>query len=369
MIQTLTPTSTQTLQHLAVVKLGRYNLAGGVGRVLGNLTRHWQTQLTLSEASFRKLELPLLRNLPLGLHTKGNVQVVLFPQLTGASALRFSKLPSVVIVHDVGIADFPEDNAERPWLDQRLVKQSFRDLRFASHIVTVSEFSKTRLLEHLPALKNRVTAIPNGVDDLFLRYNSSKEQARSKLEQALSKKLQAPLLLYVGSEIKRKNLPLLLETLRDLKQRYPKAQLIKIGKPGHPRWREHTLAHLDGLELGKDILFLENASDELLCAAYRAADVFVSASLYEGFGLPALEAMAVGTPVVVSDTSAFPEVLSQVGKVVAPTRAAYVTALYEVLKNPVEAEALRQHARSFSWSHAAARYLEVLGRVLAESRQ
>lgn len=363
MIQTLTQPKTQTLQRLAVVNLGHYTSSGGVGRVLGNLTRHWQTRLTLSEASFRNVALPILRNIPLGLQAPTNAQVVLFPQLTGASALRFSKLPSVVIVHDVGIVDFPEDNRERAWLDKTLVQQSFRDLRFASHVITVSEFSKARLLEHLPVLKNRVTAIPNGVDDIFLRCVLTKEEARVKLEQALSTPLQTPLLLYVGSEIKRKNIALLLEVLRDLKQSYPNAQLLKVGKPGQPRWREHTLAHLRGLEPGKDILFLDDASDELLCAAYRAANVFVSTSLYEGFGLPALEAMACATPVVVSSTSAFPEVVPHT-QTVTPTREAFRAALRETLRMPVNPEALQQHARTFSWTHSAAQYLRVLENVL-----
>src|SRR5207249_8318392 len=118
-----------------------------------------------------------------------------------------------------------------------------------------------------------------------------------------------PLLIYVGSEIPRKNMALLLRVFRQVKNRHPAARLLKVGGAGHPRWRAATL-RLAGelnLQIGEDLLILDRIDDALLADAYRAADVFVSASLYEGFGLPALEALALGTPVVVTDCGAFPE--------------------------------------------------------------
>lgn len=355
------------IPKVAVVNLNQYSPHGGVGRVLNSLLPYWQSQLEVSKASLSHVPLPLLRNVPVGVHTEPGSQLVLFPQLTGALALRrFQALPSLVIVHDVGIVDFPADGDKRDPIGAFLVEQSFYALKRASHVVTVSNFSKGRLLAHLPDLSGRVTAIPNGVDDTFLAFSQTKVEARRWLEGRLSTIFEGPLLIYVGSEIKRKNLSFLLDVLKQLKTAHPRLRLLKVGGPGHERWREATLEKMRqrGLRTTEDVVFLEGLSDAELAAAYRAADVFVSASLYEGFGLPALEAMAVGTSVVVANTSAFPEVVGSCGCAIAPEVNTFVSAVDETLEKPYSEGALKARARHFSWQTSAQQYLQVIAALI-----
>lgn len=347
---------------LAVVGVSQYRPQSGVGRVLHSLLGHWRGSLKLEEAHFISSPLPLLRNLPRGVRAPTSTSLVLLPQLTGAEALRRTGgLPSLVIVHDVGVMDFPGDREGRSRLSHTLVRRSFRGLARASHIVTVSEFSRTRLLHHTPALQDKVTAIPSGVEDTFLGYTHAREAARQRAEALCGGLLGAPLLVYVGSEIKRKNIPLLLETFCRVRARYPQAQLLKVGGAGGEGWRRATLEllHTYHLSPGREVILLEGVGDAQLADLYRAADVFLSASLYEGFGLPALEAMAVGTPAVVTDRASFPEITQGAGWAVAPRAEALAQGVFEALgaRNETKNKAW---AQQFGWAAAAARYLDLM---------
>jgi len=113
------------------------------------------------------------------------------------------------------------------------------------------------------------------------------------------------------------------------------------------------------------VLLAEAVSDARLADFYGAADVFVSASLYEGFGLPALEAMAVGTPAVVTDRGSFPEITRGAGRAAPPKAASLAGAVFAALEDRGEARN-RAWARHFTWERTAARYLELM-HTLAET--
>ncbi len=353
--------------ELGVLNLNAYSAKGGIGRVLFSLLEHWGDRVHQREAHFVALPLPLLRNFPVATDPK-NSEVILLPQLTGAEALaRTGSVPSLAIVHDVGIADFPDDRSGRSWLSQRKVMRSFYGLKHADKLVCVSHFCRERLEHHLPEVASKTQVIPNGVDDMFIQADNSQDaraRAKQRLEATLQAPLRAPLLVYVGSEIKRKNMPLLLESLAALQQTHPDAQLLKVGRAGGERWREATLDSMQacGLQVRQDVHILEDINDALLIDAYLAADVFVTPSLYEGFGLPALEAMAVGTPVVVSNQGALPEVVADAGWVVEPARDAFVHAIQAALEQGRDryAAAAKAHVAQFRWQDVADKYLEVL---------
>jgi len=353
---------------LAVVGLSEYGAQSGVGRTLHSLLEHWRGALEVRGAHLVRPPLPLLRAFPTAVRAPAGSSLVLLPQLTNAQALRRTGgLPSLAIVHDVGIMDFPGDREGRSALAHALVRRSFQGLRHASHIVTVSEFSRERLLHHAPGLRAKVTAIPSGVSETFLSYARSQGAARREIGKALGGELGSPLLLYVGSEIGRKNLSLLLDTFCRVRARFPKAHLLKVGGAGGEGWRKRTLELLRarGLCLGRDVLLAEAVSDARLADFYGAADVFVSASLYEGFGLPALEAMAVGTPAVVTDRGSFPEITRGAGRAAPPKAASLAGAVFAALEDRGEARN-RAWARHFTWERTAARYLELM-HTLAET--
>ena len=351
---------------VAVPELSTYRARSGIGRVLHSLQAHWRGQIDLVDAAFEARKLPILRNFPFGLRTSADADLVLLPRLTGAQALCNTRgIPSVVIVHDVGIVDYPGDRQEMNLLTYRAILQSFRGLRYASHIVVVSNFSRDRLLQYLPSLSERVTVVPNGVDPIFLNHSRTQNGSRKRLEQLVRRSLGRPLLLNVGSEIPRKNMELLLGVFKRIKEQHRNAQLLKLGEAGHLRWRTCTMrtATSLGLRIDEDVLFLEHVDDTTLADAYRAADVFISTSLYEGFGLPALEAMAMGTPVVVTNQGAFPEIVGQAGWVVEPELGRFTQAVHDAFIGLQREEQIRKgrsHAAKFTWQSAAEKYLEVM---------
>jgi glycosyltransferase involved in cell wall biosynthesis len=350
----------------AVVGLESCQAATGIGRVFHSLSDHWGARVRLVDAPIAAPRLPIAHNFPSGVRVPAGADIVLLPRLTGAAALRDTQgIPSLAIVHDIGVVDFPGDREGMDWLTYQSIRQSFYGLRYASRIATDSQFTRRRLIERLPEIAERVMVIPAGVGNYFLEYDRPRAKARQALEAFVKRSLGSPLIIYVGSEIPRKNIPLLLRVFRQVKEHHPAAQLLKVGGAGHPRWRAATL-RLAGklrLQIGEDLLILDQIDDALLADAYRAADVFVSASLYEGFGLTALEALALGTPVVVTNRGAFPEVVADAGRVVAPELAPMACAIDAALANPLpELWAIRSKKRAagFSWSRAAEQYVEIM---------
>lgn len=378
----------------AVPELDTYHPHSGIGRVLHNLALSWGGQVQLARARFEATPLPLLRNVPYRVRGSAGADLVFLPKMTGAGALRDTRgIPSVVIVHDIGIVDYPPDRAAMSWPAVQAVLYSFRGLRHASRIIAVSEFTRSRLVHHLPQVAPRIEVIPNTIAPPFLSFGATKSEARamlaiaggannggantgnlrSSIPGALDGVVSAePLLLFVGSETPRKNIPLMFDVFRAIKDRHPQAQLLKVGLPGGRLWREKTLdlARSRGLQIGRDVHLLQEVSDAILAAAYRAADVFVSTSLYEGYGLPAAEALATGTPVVVTNRGAFPETVGRAGRVAEPEVNAFVRAVDEALGSPTVTERDREGEalpRTMSVSAAAARYLEVFEGVVRTS--
>jgi len=361
----------------AVPELGSYHPHSGIGRVLHNLSLHWNGHVRLAPARFEALPVPLLRNAPYRVRGSAEADLVFLPKMTGAGALRDSRgIPSVVTVHDIGIVDYPPDREAMSWPAVQAVLFSFRGLRHASCIVAVSEFTRRRLAHHLPEVAPRIEVIPNTVAPAFLSYPASKGEARAVLAATagVPKHVASadPLLLYVGSETPRKNIPLLLEVFRAIKDCHPRARLLKVGLAGGRVWREKTLglARSMGFQVGRDILILQDVGDTSLAAAYRAADVLVSTSLYEGYGLPAAEALAMGTPVVVTNRGAFPETAGRAGRVAEPEITAFVGAVHEALSGAPVPEPARQgevSSETLSAGAAADRYREVFEQVVRTS--
>ncbi|RIH83170.1 glycosyltransferase family 4 protein [Calidithermus roseus] len=354
---------------LAVPNLETYSPQSGIGRVLSSLRAGWGERVRVVGAAYRSLPLPLLRTRPIGVRLEQPADLVLLPQLTGAEALRDTGgLPGAVIVHDIGVVDFPGDRGTLGWWGHKSVEASFYGLRWASRVIAVSEFTRRRLLRHLPQLEGRVEVVLNGVDPAFLEPGPTPEQARERLSEYLGRELKGPLVLYVGTELPRKNVGLLLRAFARARQDFPGAVLLKVGGAGGPRWREQTQAVLRELALreGQDVLFLQNVDDALLRLAYCAADAVALPSLYEGFGLPALEALACGTQVLVTDCAALPEVVGKVGVVVEPRLEAFAGALGRLLATPPTQEwrqAARDHARRLTWPSRAEAYLDIIRRM------
>jgi glycosyltransferase involved in cell wall biosynthesis len=350
---------------IAIPNLGGYTPTTGIGRVIRSLCDCWGDRVRVVPAQFRATNLPILRNNPHTVSAPENTDLVLLPQLTGAQALRNSAgKPSLAIVHDVGIVDFRGDSEDLDWITSWTIRRSLKGLRFADRIITDSDFTKQRLVAHLPDVADRVTTIHCGISDIFRNFGSTTERSRAILESQIGSQLGDPVLIYVGTEQPRKNIRTLLEAFKKVQAFFPSAQLLKVGAAGKAAWRAQTLrsAHELDIRPGEDLIILEGIDDQLLANAYRAANVFISASLYEGFGLPALEALAVGTPAVVTNQGSFPELVNGLGWVVDADPRDLANAVLSELRNPAPIDNLhdlerREHIPS--WLSASRKYLEV----------
>ncbi|MFN3762132.1 MAG: glycosyltransferase family 4 protein, partial [Anaerolineae bacterium] len=221
--------------------------------------------------------------------------------------------------------------------------------------IAVSEATRQDLLRCFRVPADRVAVIPEAADPAFC--------PRPPAEiDALRRKYALPesFVLYVGSNKPHKNLTRLMEAWAQITEYGIRNTLILAG-PWDPRYPEpRLLAERLGLQ---NICWLGPVPDEDLPALYSAATLFVFPSLYEGFGLPVLEAMACGAPVVCSDTSSLPEVAGDAALRVDPTDVrALAAAITELLTNPARRVEMKerglQQAARFSWKHTAVLTLE-----------
>jgi glycosyltransferase involved in cell wall biosynthesis len=238
-----------------------------------------------------------------------------------------------------------------------------RFLNAADGVITISESARSDLLRNYAIEAEKVRVIYGGVSPDF-RAAMPDEQARVRAKYGLPHHY----MLTVGTIEPRKNLSLLLEAYRSLPDRRRDIYLVIVGRRG---WRsEEFFARLHQLRLEQRVVLLHSVPDADLPALYSMAELFVFPSLYEGFGLPPLEAMACGTPVVASNTSSLPEVVGDAGIRVDPHDvAALAEAMEAVLTNPDLAQRLAasgaERAARFTWQAAALAteqvYADVLG--------
>jgi glycosyltransferase involved in cell wall biosynthesis len=269
----------------------------------------------------------------------------------------FLRCTSVVTVHDIAYALFPHTFSPR---DRLLLSIAVPlSMRRAQRVITVSDAARRDILRHYRVAAEKVVAIPNAVEDHFRPAPDQDAWARVRARYGLPDRY----ILAVGNLQPRKNLRRLIEAFAALRAASRIDQrLVLVGKG---LWRESDVfgaikAH--GLE--EEVIATGYVPDADLPVLYRAADVFVYPSLYEGFGLPPLEAMACGTPVITSNDSSLPEVVGDAALLIEPTDVGdLATALARLLgdaalRGRLVAAGLARAAR-FSWEETARRTLAV----------
>lgn len=217
----------------------------------------------------------------------------------------------VAVVHDMAYKACPEtvNTKTRKWLELTLKKSCDR----ADLIVTVSEFSKKEIIKYLGVPEEKIIVMPNGVDlDLYHPNYPEEEVSLCKEKYHIDREY----FLYLGTLEPRKNLVNLVKAyglLKDeLKENAPK--LVLAGGKGW--YYESIFETVEELGLKQDVIFTGYVPEEDVPLLMNGAKAFVFPSLYEGFGMPPLEAMACGTPVIVSNTTSLPEVVGDAGVLV-----------------------------------------------------
>jgi len=278
------------------------------------------------------------------------------------------RCPSVVTIHDCIHLMFPQ------YLPNRLAyayarAQMWSAARRSDCILTVSEASKRDILHLFNVPPEKIVVVYNAIDSHFSVTPSEEAVSRVRERYQLDHKF----VLYVGNIKPHKNLVRLIEAFHQLRQgELADLKLLIIGDQISklPSLRRAVHRH----KLHKQVRFLGYVADDQLAILYRLASVFVFPSLYEGFGLPPLEAMASGTPVVASNVSSLPEVVGDAAVLVNPYDVdAIVDGLRRVLTDPALAAGMSrkgiERAREFSWERSVAKtwavYQTIAGKASA----
>jgi glycosyltransferase involved in cell wall biosynthesis len=267
---------------------------------------------------------------------------------------RFAPCPYVVTVHDLLDFLYATQN-QTPWQSRYRFELAKLALHRARGIIAVSESTRTDLGRVFGVEGEKVAVAYNALDEKFRRGHATEAEKKLIAERY---QVNYPFMLYAGDVKPHKNVVRVIEAFSALKSQlkkdgqFPDLKLIIIGDDlsSHPDLRRTVIK--SGVQ--NDVRFLGFIPVEALRIFYDAAKVFVFPSLYEGFGLPPLEAMAHGTPVVTSNTSSLPEVVGNAAVMVNPENVFEISyALQRVLLDQQLREQLKsrgyEQAQKFSW--------------------
>lgn len=268
----------------------------------------------------------------------------------------------VTFIHDMAYRACPQTVRlkTRIWLNASLK----RTCRHADHMIAVSEFGKQEIIKYLNVRKEQITVVPNAVDHTLYHTRYTKAQIQTVLKKY---HIREKYFLYLGTIEPRKNLERLIcayaQFVRKQEKQSRHAPLLVLA--GGRGWQYgHIYKKVSELHLEGKVLFPgyidQNDSPLLMCAALA----FVFPSIYEGFGMPPLEAMACGTPVIVSNTSSLPEVVKNAGIFVDPTNTKQMAwAMKRLSEDAAYREKLGKlavkRAQEFTWQDSAKKLMEV----------
>ncbi len=312
-------------------------------------------RVVLVNRPYPKLQLWYQIGLPIrmrkdGLHLYHDT-LFLLPLLQG-------KIPGIVTIHDLSGLLMPEFHEKRVSLTSKLIPYAVRKAR---RIIAVSRFTAMEVEKHFPQAGGKIRVVYNGVSPQF-KPSCEEEIGRVKRKFGIS----GPYIMYLGTIEPRKNLKNLLRAFSLIRGKIPH-RLVVAGMRG---WKYSGIfAVLRDLGIEERVVFTGFVPSPDLPPLYSGADVFVYPSLYEGFGIPVLEAMACGTPVVASRTSSLPEVVGEAGLLADPYSPEEIASqILRVLESPDLALELSrrgiERAKGFTWERTAKETLRVYSEVL-----
>lgn len=274
-------------------------------------------------------------------------------------------------IHDLTFEFYPET------MDERNLKRIKQDLDYSIQrsdcIITISESTKKDLIEVLGIEENKIEIVYPGVD--YKRYSQKSEAI--KIKQVKEKYgLPEQYILYMGTLEPRKNIPTLIKAFSGLKKEADQSiadiKLVLAGKKG---WLfEEIFNEVSQLGLEEEVIFTDYVAEEDKAIIYQLAQVFVFPSLYEGFGIPVLEAMAAGVPVITSCTSSLPEVAGPAAILVEPKDDVHIAeSLYKLLKDEAYRGDLvtkgRIQAQQFNWDESAKKLSTIYKNILSNKKE
>lgn len=278
----------------------------------------------------------------------------------------YSPVKSVITVHDLAFLHYPHFLTT---ISAAYYGQIDKAVVHAAHIIVPSEFTRQDLIAQLGAPADKVTAIHEAANPIFRPLPLAETRRAVQARYGLPEQF----ILCVGTIEPRKNISGLLQAFAHLLDKYAPGDVCLAIAGGKGWLYEETLELVKKLNLESRVVFLGRVPDEELHQLYVAARCHIHPAYYEGFGLPPLEAMACGTPTIVSNISSLPEVVGDAALLVDPRDIEEIAVAMQRLLTDEDlhvelSEKGLQRARVFSWERAAARTLDVYRKV-AEPRR
>jgi glycosyltransferase involved in cell wall biosynthesis len=247
------------------------------------------------------------------------------------------------------------------WFDALAVRM----LKRADVVLASSNYTKRCLIEYAEVPADKIRVIYLGIDsERFYPHQVPTEfYRRYKLDPKI------PYILHLSTEEPRKNIPRLLRAFASVHEKYPRAVLLKIGRPLYPTQRQHHLNLVQRLDLAARVRFVDDVPDEDLPYFYSASRVFVLPSTEEGFGFPVLEAMACGIPVICSRVASLPEIAGEASLLIDPYKTDdIVEAIIRLLTNERLSTELSikgmTQAKQFSWENTASQTVDIYKNII-----
>ena len=300
---------------------------------------------------------PLIRiPLTLSAELRKNPVDVLHVQFT---APPFAPCPVVATIHDLAFEHFPQTFKRRSSMQLRLTVR--HTARSASHIITLSEYSRRDIIETYGIAPERISVTPASAPAAFAPVTDEKELARVRDLYGI----EGDYVLSVGAIQPRKNLSRLIAAYSSLRRTQAGGKLPQLVLVGKCAWLyDETLRTIKDLEVSNSVVLTGYVPEDHLPALYSGALFFVYPSYFEGFGLPPLEAMKCGAPVIVGNKTSLPEIVGDAGVLVDPFDVNDIACAMERLmrdssfRSQLRAKGL-ERAKLFDWKETARRTLGV----------
>lgn len=269
------------------------------------------------------------------------------------------KTKKIITVHDLSFLRYREFFSWRKnfWHLALAVK---KNLKLADRIIAVSENTKNDLIELLGISEEKISVVYSGNN--FIKASFSEEERDNYFKEH---KIKERFVLYLGNIEPRKNISGLIEAFNNLRSQYSGYDDLQLVLAGAKGWKtKKIIKAAKNSPFYQDIIFLGYVSSKEKSILYQSASLFVYPSFYEGFGFPPLEAMSCGLPVICSNVSSLPEVVSDAALLIDPGKSEEITfAMHSLLSDSLLADFLRkkglERANFFSWEKAAKSYLDI----------
>jgi len=310
---------------------------------------HWRYKVFGPKTFWTQWRLPL--ELYLG---QSKSQVFFTP---GHYAPRWSPIPTVISIMDLGYLKFPQQFTKKDLY--QLTAWTKRSIKSASHIFAISQSTKNDIIKAYGIAEDKITVTYPGYDNNKFKI----ENVKFKIEEAKKKYgIKGEYILFLSTLKPSKNIEGLLEAFSQLTRMNP-VKLVIAGKKG---WLYETIFEkVKQLNLEEKTVFTDFVAEEDMPGLMRSAKVFVLPSFWEGFGIPVVEAMACGVPIVVSDRGSLPEIVNKAGIIVNPDSPESIAkGIESAIKNSAELKkAGLENVKRFSWKECAEITLEKLKEV------